>query len=162
MMNQRKTNIEKKNTTPSTQFSKHCPTDNGTKKRNASNTTKLNFRTLDKHLIAMTKNQLVERKPDVINGKYAVLYKAQPNTISYMELSKLNEEFSNNIESILEETGNNPLMILDMIHQLNQLAFITIMEQIQKNKQKLNPSDVEYLEDVYLEINYQILTRHTE
>jgi hypothetical protein len=129
-------------------------------KKELLSTTKLNFRTLDKHLTTMTKNQLIERDDKkIINGKHAILYKAESHTLSYIELSKLDEQFSNNIDTILEETKNNPLIILDMIHQLNQLAFLIILEKIQKNKETTTWEDVEYLEDIYMEIHYQILTR---
>ena len=103
-------------------------------KKELNNTTKLNFRTLDKHLTIMTKNQQIEKKTDIKNGKYAILYKAEPDTLSHIELYKLNEGFEKNIDTMLEETGNNPLIILDMIHQLNQLAFM-IMPRTNTKKQ---------------------------
>ncbi len=107
----------------------------------------------------MTKNQLIEKKTDTLNGKYAVLYKAESDTVSFIELFKLNEEFAKNIETMLDETKNNPLIILDMIHQLNKQAFVIIIEKIQKNKQKITKEEREYLEDVFLDLINKILTR---
>jgi DNA-binding IclR family transcriptional regulator len=71
-------------------------------------TTKLSSPTLHKHLKTMTKNQLIEKKTDIINGKHAVLFKAETYLLSYIEGKKAREYFSDNVDAILEETKITP------------------------------------------------------
>jgi DNA-binding transcriptional ArsR family regulator len=125
------------------------------KRLTLKNTTKLSSRTLDKHLDKMVETQLIEKKKDVIKGKYAVLYKATPEVIEYVRSNILRKGFSDNLDGMLEET-KNPLVILDMIHLWSQENFLLILRQI-KNK-KIDNDNLHFIEEAYLWYDYEFFT----
>jgi hypothetical protein len=120
--------------------------------------TKLSSRTLTKHLEQLIKSCLVERKTDSESGKYPVpvLYRAEPELLAYMKSSLLKEDFAKNVNEMLKET-NDPLMILEVIHDYSQLTFLHILEQI-KRKKDISDEEIEFLEEVFLWSNYKSFT----
>lgn len=106
----------------------------------------------------MIKLQLIEKKVDSESGKYPVpvLYKAQPELLTYIKSSMMREEFSDNLEAMLKES-KDPLMILDMIHDVSQLNFIKILGQIQEDK-SMTWEELIFLEELFLWENYRHFT----
>jgi len=121
-------------------------------------TSKLSSRTLAKHLDMLQKARVIVKKRDVESGKYPVpvFYKAQDILLIYMRSSLLREEFSNKVDAMTEET-RDPLMILDVIHDFSQLAFIRILRQIQEDK-KITWEQRNFLEEFFLWSNYKYFT----
>lgn len=118
--------------------------------------------TLNKHLKQMIEHQTIEKKIDTECGEYPhpVLYKAHPEIITYIKMSMFREEFYDKIGTILKES-NDPLMILDIIHNWSQLTFIKILEQIQKDKNinfERKWKRIEYLGRAFLWANYEFFT----
>jgi DNA-binding HxlR family transcriptional regulator len=120
--------------------------------------TKLSPRTLAKHLIQMTKLQMIEKKTDAESGKYPVpvLYKAQPELVDYIKSSMLREEYSDNVEAMLKEC-NDPLWMLDDIHFFSQITFTNILKEIQEKK-NITWDEILYLEEAFLWANYRHFT----
>lgn len=117
--------------------------------------TQLSSRTLSKHLDRLIKLQLIERKIDDESGKYPVpvLYKAQPELMNHIKSSKLREEFSQSIDAMLEET-KDPLIILEVIHDYSQIAFLELMKEIKNNKQ-ITSLEIDFFEEIFLWANYK-------
>jgi DNA-binding MarR family transcriptional regulator len=120
--------------------------------------TKLSSRTLTKHLDRLIKSCLVERKTDNESGKYPipVLYRAESELLAYMKSSLLREDFAENVNAMLKET-NDPLKILEIIHDYSQLAFLHILEQM-KRKKDISDEEIEFLEEIFLWSNYKSFT----
>jgi hypothetical protein len=120
--------------------------------------TKLSSRTLTKHLDQLIKSCLVERKVDNESGKYPVpvLYRAEPELLAHTKSSLLREDFAENVYAMLKET-NDPLMILEVIHDYSQLTFLHILEQV-KLKKDISDEEIEFLEEIFLWSNYKSFT----
>ena len=117
--------------------------------------TKLSSRTLAKHLNKLTQLYLIERKQDVESGEYPVpvFYKAIAELLTYIRGSILRDNFSDNVDQMLKET-KDPLMILEAIHEFSQLGFMTIMENIRKDK-KIANQVLDFYENMILFTNYR-------
>lgn len=119
-------------------------------------TTKLNYRTLTKHLKKMTETQIIEKKKDIINGKRAVLFKTTTHGALYIDSMMFRKLYSDNIDKVLEES-KDPLMMLNVIHNWSQLNFIQILKLI-KNNIITNSNTLNYLEEFLLWDDYQYST----
>jgi DNA-binding transcriptional ArsR family regulator len=120
--------------------------------------TKLSPRTLSKHLDKLEKLGLILKETDTQSGKYPfpVFYKASEVLQMYMKSSLLREDFAQKVDAMLEET-KDPLMILEVIHDYSQLAFIHILKEIQ-SKRALDFDYRQFLEDNFLWSNYRLFT----
>src|SRR5665648_541916 len=117
--------------------------------------TKLSSRTLAKHLDEMVKAEVVERRVDNDSGKYPipVLYKAKPVLLAYTKSSLLREEFSEKVETMLQET-KDPLVILEVIHEYSQLGFLRLLGEIKSNR-KISDEQIDFFEEVFLWSSYK-------
>jgi DNA-binding HxlR family transcriptional regulator len=122
--------------------------------------TKLSSNSLTKSLKEMVKIKVIEKKEDVKNGKYAVLYKITQDPLIYMMAINIWKNCRKQINEMLKQ-HEDPLFILKKIQDANQLLFAQILEQIKINKEanEINPEEIKFLEEVLLFQNYRNLTR---
>lgn len=120
---------------------------------------KLSSRTLVKHLDQMKNVNLIEKKTDNESGKYPVpvLYRAQPETVEYIQESLFIENIRQKIEPALMES-KDPLMLLELIHSASQLAFIKIINEL-KNRKNMSDFELDYLEELFMHMPYTFFTR---
>lgn len=118
--------------------------------------TKLSSRTLDKHLDKMKEHHFIEKKEAVESGKYAVLFKAEPEFTSYIKANMTRQEIANQLEPALNET-KDPLVILDAINANSQLYFIELLKRIQQNKNITN-EEINFFAELFLWANYKQYT----
>lgn len=120
--------------------------------------TKLSPRTLDKHLDKLVELGVVNKQKDTQSGAYPypVFYKATNDLLKYIKSSLLRDDFSETIDGMIQET-KDPLMILEVIHEYSQLAFIKILKEIQAKK-AMDFERRQFLEEIFLWSNYRHFT----
>jgi hypothetical protein len=116
--------------------------------------TKLSSRTLTKHLNQLVNIEIIEKKSDIMNGKYSVLFKAKPDLITYMKSKILEAKEISTLEPALNKT-KDPLRILELIHLRSQVYFLDLLAEIQRNK---NITD----EEICLRAEYFLWSNYKE
>jgi hypothetical protein len=99
---------------------------------------------------------MIEKKEDVKNGRYTVLFKAIPQLVTEIKASVSRQELVNGLEPALDES-KDPLVILDMIHAVSQVYFIGLLEEIQQNK-NISTEKINFFEECFLWPNYKQYT----
>jgi hypothetical protein len=116
--------------------------------------TKLSSRTVNKHLEQLIHAQLIEKRSDIQNGKYAVLFRVKPELMHYVKNGILRRRIADDMENLLSETKGDPLPILELIHENNQLYFLDLLERIQRNK-NMPDEQIQYFTDIFLLAPYR-------